>query len=60
MERMKWVLVGVLLTSMGLNAYWIWSNKSQTAGGSRLTRTGGHAYSWRLVGGQHHHRRGEI
>ena len=34
MERMKWVLVGVLLTSMGLNAYWIWSNKSQTAGGS--------------------------
>jgi hypothetical protein len=34
MERMKWVLVGVLLASMGLNAYWMWSNKSQTAGGS--------------------------
>lgn len=34
MHRLTWILVGMLLASMGLNAYWMWSNKSPTAGGS--------------------------
>ncbi len=36
MGRLKWVVVGILLTSMGLNAYWMWNNRPQAAGSSSL------------------------